>query len=140
MSTRVPLTGEQYAVLCDPVLLSEKRRRPLMRAQRSLSKAGRDALQQVDAQVKAGGDQQEALAALELSDADMEALWVLNDTAAAVLIDEWSFEPDCPPSADDVASLPRPDYALLVKAAAPLAVALFADSDPTPDPKVGTAS
>lgn len=90
-----------------------------------LSKDGRDAL------AEAGQKERETSGTVDpvMSDADIDALWELNDQLAVALTESWSY-PDAI-DADAIANLPRYDYEALIAAVVPFVKDIFFDAQPT---------
>ena len=128
MPNIVTLSGGNHAELRPPEEISERLRRPITRALARVSAAGWAAMRVADkAQKLKDGEtlNDEELAALQLSEADIVAFGDANDYGVVGLVKHWT-RPE-PITLDSVLDLPAPDYDALRAAVAPLVSRLIID-------------
>ena len=148
MQNIVPLSGGNSAELRSAAELSERQRRPVVRARAQVSPTGEAALiasnrlvvdaKEEDKEKKLSAEDRAKLEAqVQFTAADIDILNEVNDLAVVAFVKHWSF-PDKPITLENVLDLASPDYDALRVAVAPLTDELFVSFAPNKDPKSPT--
>ena len=149
MKNIVPLSGGNSAELREAAELSERQRRPVVRARAQVSPTGEAALnasyrlvadakeENPEKKLKAE-DRAKLEAQVQFTAADIDLLNEVNDLAVVAFVKHWSFA-DKPITLENVLDLPGADYLTLRKAVAPLSEELFVSFAPDKAPDSPTA-
>lgn len=128
--TPLTLPSGATAVLREPRMVTERLRRPFMRAQRRLASSDLSVIYL--AAQNEGRELTEAEGLEIAAHPDADLLEDLDYLAVAALVAEWSY--DFPVSADTVLDLPSCDLDALRAAVRPLIPQMSPNFTPTPDP------
>ncbi len=123
----IQLSADNWAELRDPRDISERLRRPIVRAITRVSREGWLAIQAPPEQGPDGNPLPPRLPA-----EDLEAFGEANDAGIVALVKAWSYP--APVSIDAVLDLPAADYDRLRAAVAPLIGEMFTSFEPSQDP------
>jgi hypothetical protein len=128
---KISLPDGNWASLRDPKKVSERRRRPIMRAFASVNQEDLKTLHRTDLT-----DEDQARSVMNPEFVDL--MQQVNDLLIIALVDEWSF--DAPIEADSVLDLDGETYDALQRAVAPFLTEVMPDFDVSPDPKAPTGA
>jgi hypothetical protein len=124
-NNKVSLPDGGWAVLRDPLEVTERQRRPLVRLQRRVAVKAAPHLSGVDLAALSPTQALEKLAPL-LSEEDLNALEDIDDLIIATLVDSWSYDP--PVSVEGVLDLSGTARSALLDECRPLVGPLVGDT------------